>query len=787
MRLRPGVSLRSKLLLWCSLIALTVGLVGAIAASRQVAAARALAISEAQQVALSIAASITHEPPHRQHPSLYQDNKYLQDYVSQQHILHQRDLEVLNLNKEIIAEAVPDDIGKIFTHDELNEVGRTLKDGITRTFIEVSEAYPQGVKQIVVPLKTKNNAIIGALLYEYSPIYQEMVSLAHAAVRDVLTATLFGLALTIGLGFLFSGYIIGPLKKLEHAALQIAGGNLAAKVEVSSHDEVGQLANAFNSMSHDLQDANQKLVTTIAQRRQAEEALGASERYLTSIFNSILDGVTIQDTEFNIIRINPTAERWFAEAQPLVGKKCYEAKHGRNKPCLDCPVVKTLETGNAAQVRKPKRGDDPAGGWVEIYAYPLVDAATGKISGVIEYARDLTDQKHAEESLRRSEEQLRQAVKMEAIGRLAGGVAHDFNNIMTAIVGYSELLLMEFPEQDPHRQDVKEILQAAARAASLTRQLLAFSRKQVLRPCNLNLNAVVANMDKMLRRIIGEDIDLVTVLDPHLEIVRADPGQIEQVIMNLAVNARDAMPQGGKITLETANVNLDELYARRRGQVRPGPYVMLALSDTGEGMDAEAQTRIFEPFFTTKRQGKGTGLGLSTVYGIVKQSGGFIWVYSEPREGSTFKIYLPRLAEHAAAAVSLIKAPCSDRGSETILLVEDEEPVREVIHRMLRQNGYQVLAAADGPEALRLSRQHPGPIHLMLTDVVMPGMSGHQVMEQLRPERPEMQVLYMSGHTENAIVHHGVLEPGVAFVQKPFRQEELLLKVRGLLDLASTA
>jgi CheY-like chemotaxis protein len=364
-------------------------------------------------------------------------------------------------------------------------------------------------------------------------------------------------------------------------------------------------------------------------------------------------------------------------------------------------------------------------------------------------------------------------------------VAHDFNNILTAITGYGELLLMKLDPNDPRRQDLNDILVAAERAASLTRQLLAFSRKQVLQPQRLDLNGVVNNLDKMLRRIIGEDIELVTVLGPELGTVMADPGQIEQMIMNLAVNARDAMPQGGNLTIETANADLDEAYSQRRVGVAPGPYVMLAVSDTGVGLDRESQDRIFEPFFTTKELGKGTGLGLSTVYGIIKQSGGYIWVYSEPGEGTTFKIYLPRFDTLGELAeVSQIPDRC-EWGTETILLVEDEDLVRQVTSRILAGHGYTVLEAASGRDALVVSREHPGPVHLMLTDVVMPGMSGQELAESMKSLRPRMKVLFMSGHTENTIVHHGVLDPGIAFIQKPFRYNTLARKVREVLRVSS--
>src|SRR3989449_551704 len=378
--------------------------------------------------------------------------------------------------------------------------------------------------------------------------------------------------------------------------------------------------------------------------------------------------------------------------------------------------------------------------------------------------------------------QLRQSQKMEAVGQLAGGIAHDFNNLLTVINGYSELMLLSLPVEHPHSATFEQIRQAGDKASRLIRQLMAFSRQQVLQPKVLDLNAVVANIDTMLQRVIGEDIDLLTILSPGLASVKADPGQLEQVLMNLVVNGRDAMPAGGRLTIETADVVLDTDYARRHVGVNPGRYVMLAVSDNGGGMDAETQARIFEPFFTTKELGKGTGLGLSTVYGIVKQSGGNIWVYSEPERGTTFRIYLPRI-EAAAEAVEPGKGrEPLPRGSETILLVEDEAGVRTLAKTILQAHGYTVLDAAQGKDAFLLSGQHEGLIHLMVTDMVMPEMSGPEVAERLKPLRPNMKVLFMSGFTDKAIVHNGELDPGMAFLQKPFTPQTLTRKVREVLD-----
>jgi two-component system cell cycle sensor histidine kinase/response regulator CckA len=391
---------------------------------------------------------------------------------------------------------------------------------------------------------------------------------------------------------------------------------------------------------------------------------------------------------------------------------------------------------------------------------------------VISVLKDITEKKIMEK-------QLRQAQKMEAIGQLSGGIAHDFNNLLGVIIGYGEALEEELPREGPAHKKCEQIVKAGQRAASLTRQLLAFSRQQVLEPKVLDLNAVVLDLEKMLRRLIGEDIDFKTELSSPLGRIKADQGQIEQVIMNLVVNARDAMPRGGRLTIETSNADLDEDYCRLHPQQKPGPHVLLAVSDTGIGMDAETQARIFDPFFTTKELGKGTGLGLSTVYGVVRQSGGHIWLYSEPGRGTTFKIYLPRVAgsvETAGAGPDLTQ---SLRGTETILLVEDEDALRELTRSVLVENGYTVLDA-DGPEAaLELARLHLHSIQLILTDVVMPGMDGRALVEKLMPMRPGLRVVYMSGYTGST--HRELLDPGAVLLPKPLTRAVLLRKVREAL------
>jgi PAS domain S-box-containing protein len=508
----------------------------------------------------------------------------------------------------------------------------------------------------------------------------------------------------------------------------------------------------------------------ITERKQAEEALRESEeryRSLIETSHEMIQSVRL-DGHFDFVNKAWHDILGYTEKE-LSRLSLFDIIHPESLEHCQKMFKKVLAGESAMNVEAKFLTKD--GSTVFVEGNVTGRYIDDKLVATQAFFRDITDRKHLED-------QLRQAQKMESIGRLAGGVAHDFNNILTVIIGNAELLSMSLGKDNPLQGRVEEISKGGERAASLTRQLLAFSRRQVLQPQVLDLNGVIPNMDKMLRRLIGEDIDLETVLAPDLGRVEADPGQIEQVTMNLAVNARDAMPTGGKLTIETANVDLDETYAHKHVAVKPGPYIMMAISDTGKGMDEETRSNIFEPFFTTKEKGRGTGLGLSTVYGIVKQSGGNIWVYSEPEKGATFKIYLPRVEKVAETAEKVKVTAEALTGSEAIMVVEDDDMVRDMAKSILQQYGYSILDAQDGKEAIRVSEKFEGPIHLMLTDVVMPGMSGRVLAEKLAVQRPKMKVLYMSGYTDNAIVRHGVLDKEVIFIQKPFTVEALAQKVR---------
>ena len=526
--------------------------------------------------------------------------------------------------------------------------------------------------------------------------------------------------------------------------------------------------------------ATLNFLTDITERKQAEEALRESEARLRSMFEASPIGIELFDAEGKLVAANQADLRMYgipdiasikgfdlfqsADMPPGVHERLLAGQPVRYEAICDFDKIKRLHLFETI-----KSGQD----YHEVQITPLI--SDERLRGYLVQIQDITERK-------RVEQQLLQAQKMETVGRLAGGIAHDFNNLLTAITGHASFAYDELPPGVQARDDIGHVLKAAERAAALTQQLLAFSRRQVIQAQVLNLNELILDVDKMLRRLVGEDIEFVTLPASELGLVKADPSQIQQVIANLVVNARDAMPNGGKLTIGTANVTLDEADTGHHVSVVPGDYVMLAVSDTGMGMSEEVKAHLFEPFYTTKEVGKGTGLGLATIYGIVMQHRGNIRVYSEPGQGTTFKVYLPRANGTAGQSLTRAEAGSLPRGTETILVAEDEPSVRSVAVRILRGLGYTVLETGNGDQALRVAQKHQGQIQLLLTDVVMPRMDGQELATRLRVVHPSIKVVFVSGYTEDGTIRRGVLEEGVAFLQKPFTALSLAQKVREVLD-----
>jgi PAS domain S-box-containing protein len=670
------------------------------------------------------------------------------------------------LNIEEVYEPFAEEVKKLIPFDriviniiniEKSTVSNVYMAGKGIADRKVGEIYPLEGSGNVEMVRTKSSLLIQTEDFnEYKDRFPMLLSTFQVGFRSIMNVPLFSKGRIIG------GLLLRSLKPYAYTDKDV---RLAERV---GNQIAGAIANA----------------QLFIEGKRVEETLRQSEEKYRTILKNIQDGYLEVDLAGNFTFVNDAECRNLGYTREeligmnnrqytdeTTGRKLYQTFNG---------VYRTGEPVKVLDVEVIRKDGTKAFNEISV---SLIRDSEGKPIGFRGIARDVTERKRAEIEMVTLQEQLRQSQKMEAIGQLAGGVAHDFNNLLTVIHGYSELILTSLDENSRLRQDVQEIIHASERASSLTRQLLAFSRKQVLQPKVLDLNAHVFDMDKMLRRMIGENIELMTLLAKDLGRIKADPGQIEQVILNLAVNARDAMLNGGKLTIETANIELDENYARSHIGVTPGHYVMLSVSDTGVGIAREVKERIFEPFFTTKEKGKGTGLGLSTVFGIIQQSGGNIWVYSEPDLGTTFKIYLPRIEEDAESLKPSAVSTKSLQGSETILLVEDEEIVRKLACTILQKNGYKVLEAPNGEEALRIVQEQNGnPIHLLVTDVVMPGMSGRQLADRVERLRPEMKILYISGYTDNAIVHHGVLEKGIDYIQKPFTIEGLARKVREVLD-----
>ena len=514
--------------------------------------------------------------------------------------------------------------------------------------------------------------------------------------------------------------------------------------------------------------------------RQVKEALKRASDFNEAIINAMFDAMAIIDVQdFTIQRVNQVFLDYLGmEEQDVLGRPCYEVTHKRSSPCREphnpCPLFATLETGRTHVFEHVHYKKDGSPTYQEVGTAPIRDT-DGAIVQVLHVARDISARK-------KLEEQLLEAQKMEAIGRLSGGVAHDFNNLLTSIIGYSELALLNLPADAPLREHFDIIYSAGSKAAALTRQLLAFGRKQLMEVKVVNLNTIVENSAKLLRSMIGEDLELIIHTRSSLNNMMADAAQIEQILMNLVVNAKDAMPHGGTLTIETAGRELDEGYAAVHAGIVPGRYVELIVSDTGCGMTTDVQEQIFEPFYTTKTTGKGTGLGLATVYGIVKQHKGNIYVYSEPGKGTTFKIYLPSVNKTVDETVSPPVRPSFHQGTETILVVDDDAGIRRLVTATLMPLGYTVIEAGSGEEALQIAATEPGLIDLLLTDVIMPGISGRLLAERLTPTHPEMQVVYMSGYTDSTIADKGILLPGINFINKPLVPTALANRLRTILD-----
>jgi signal transduction histidine kinase/HAMP domain-containing protein len=572
----------------------------------------------------------------------------------------------------------------------------------------------------------------------------------------------FTLAGAVALGAFIVHQLIRPIESLARTARAISRGDFSQKAGAERMDEFGDLATAFNTMTG-------QLLETIRN-------LDREKNFVRNSIEAITYPFYIIDVKDYTVQLANSAAGFGAFPE---GKKCYQLTHNADTPCGGPDHPCTIEA-----IKKTKRpvlmehlhglgkGDTTT---YEVYGFPIFDDH-GDVVQVIEYCIDITEKKYLEA-------QLRQSQKLEAIGSLAGGVAHDFNNILTAILGYSEIIMMAMAKDDPLWLHIEAIHTAGDRAAGLTRQLLAFSRKQVMELKVINLDAIINNMTTMLGRLIGERIEMKLLLRNPTANIKADPGQIEQIIMNLTLNARDAMPDGGSLILETDTIELDEEYSRSHAEVSPGSYVVFSITDTGHGMTPDVRDKIFDPFFTTKRPGKGTGLGLSTVYGIIKQLEGHIFVYSEPGRGTTFKIYFHEEKETVPEKITPVEqAQALSKGKETVLVVDDDPTIRKMVSDTLAPFGYQVVEADSGEKALEIYNASISTIDLLLTDVIMPGMNGRELFEKVQAIRPNMKVLFMSGYTDNVIAHQGVLEPGILFINKPLVPSLLTKKIREILD-----
>jgi len=588
---------------------------------------------------------------------------------------------------------------------------------------------------------------------------------------------LFTLLGAVALGVVVARQIIQPIEALSGIARAVGRGDFSRRMRHSRKDEIGELADEFNGMTSKLTETIGSLEQQIVETKKAEDQITQQNELLNNVINSLTHPFYVIDAnDFTIVMANSAAGFGELSQKPT----CHSLTHHSDSPCEGdahpCTIKEIKRTGKPVTLEHIHTDSQGNACFFEVHGFPLFNKAGGDIVQIIEYSIDVTEKK-------KLENQFRHAQKMEAIGQLSGGVAHDFNNLLSIILGYGQLALRDIPTDHPAVEKIGNVLDAGNKAAVLTRQLLAFSRRQVLETKVINLNSLVENMTKLLRRIIGENIALEMNTNRPTQNIKVDPGQIEQVLMNLIVNAKYAMQNGGRLTIEIGNIALDEEYARSHEGVQPGPYVVLAVTDTGCGMSREVQERIFEPFFTTKGM-KGTGLGLSTVYGIVKQHGGHIYVYSEPEVGTTFKIYLPSTEESGEEGGS--KEPEQmPQGNRTILVVDDEPSIRRLVMDTLQPLGYRTLEASGGEEALRINETFTGDLDLLLTDVIMPGMNGRALADAICKSRPSIKVLFMSGYTDNTIAHYGILDAEINFLQKPITITNLIKKINSIFTTKS--
>jgi PAS domain S-box-containing protein len=701
------------------------------------------------------------------------------------------------------------DIVYIFFQDHKGEVlahtfGETFPVGLREAnIIAPSQEYntltlstERGfILDIAVPILKGEAGVVRLGILE-EPIRKDVANIVWLIIGGIGGISILGGVLT----FILVRAITSPLSKLTMAAEAISAGDLEQKVYVKTGDEISELAAAFNKMVDDLQKVtvsrkyleelvkertveltalNEQLQLKIAEHMKAEDALKKAKEFSETVLNSMNDSVSIIDvTNYKVVAANSVYFKQLGlKEEEALGRPCYEVTHHRKDPCQPptdpCPLLDTMRTGEHTSYEHIHYKKDGTKFYVEVSTSPIRNEK-GDITHVVHVARDISDRK-------RLEEQLRHSQRLEAVGHLAGGIAHDFNNILTAIIGYGNFLRRKMKEDEPLRTYVEQILAASERATNLTQSLLAFSRKQIINPRPVNLNDIVKRMEKLLNRLIGEDIELKTILADTDLTVMADSGQIEQVMMNLATNARDAMPEGGFLIIETKPIRIDETYAKGRLFAKPGMYAVLSVTDTGIGMDEETRNRIFEPFFTTKEVGKGTGLGLSIVYGIIKQHNGDIHVYSEPGRGTTFRIYLP-LIKAEVEEERIKELPPLRGGTETILVAEDEADIRAIIREELVEYGYTVMEAEDGEDAIRLFTENKDKIQLALLDVIMPKKNGWEVHERIKKINPDIKVIFMSGYTADIIHRKGIFEAELDFIPKPISPDDLMRKVREVLD-----